>query len=123
MIDLAKQQSRVREEIEAGIARVLAHGKYILGPEVIELEERLAEYTGAAYCISCANGTDALQIALMALGVGPGDEIITAGFSYIATVEAAVVLGARAVYVDIDATTYNLDPSNWKRLLRQKPKQ
>ena len=80
VIDLATQQSRVRDKIEAGIARVLAHGKYILGPEVTELEERLAAYTGATYCISCANGTDALQIALMALDVGPGDEIITPGF-------------------------------------------
>lgn len=109
VIDLATQQSRVRDKIEAGIARVLAHGKYILGPEVTELEESLAAYTGATYCISCANGTDALQIALMALGVGPGDEIITPGFSYIATAEAPAVLGARAVYVDIDHTTYNLD--------------
>ena len=111
VIDLATQQSRVRDKIEAGINRVLTHGKYILGPEVIELEERLAEYTGAAYCISCANGTDALQIALMALDVGPGDEIITPGFSYIATAEAPAVLGARAVYVDIEDTTYNLDPA------------
>lgn len=111
VIDLATQQERVRDKIEAGIARVLAHGKYILGPEVTELEERLADYTGAAYCISCANGTDALQIALMALGVGPGDEVITPGFSYIATAEAAVVLGACPVYVDIDEETFNLDPS------------
>jgi len=110
VIDLAAQQERVRDKIEAGIARVLAHGKYILGPEVAELEERLAEYSGATYCISCANGTDALQIALMALGVGPGDEVITPGFSYVATAEAAVVLGARPVYVDIDEMTFNLDP-------------
>lgn len=111
VIDLATQQERVRDKIEAGIARVLAHGKYILGPEVTELEERLADYTGAAHCISCANGTDALQIALMALGVGPGDEVVTPGFSYIATAEAASVLGARPVYVDIDEVTFNLDSS------------
>ncbi|MBO6668055.1 DegT/DnrJ/EryC1/StrS aminotransferase family protein [Parvibaculum sp.] len=110
-IDLAAQQDRLRKEIEDGIARVLAHGQYILGPEVAELEERLAAYTGAAHCISVANGTDALQIALMALGVGPGDEVITPGFSYIATAEAAVLLGARVVYVDIDPVTYNLDPA------------
>ena len=110
VIDLAAQQERVRDKIKAGIARVLAHGKYILGPEVAELEERLTEYTRASYCISCANGTDALQIALMALGVGPGDEGVTPGFSYIATAEAAAVLGARPVYVDIDETTFNLDP-------------
>ena len=108
-VDLAAQQARLKHEIDAGIARVLAHGKYILGPEVGELEERLAVYTGAGHCITCANGTDALQIALMALGVGPGDEVITPAFSYIATAEASVVLGARPVYVDIDPATYNLD--------------
>lgn len=108
-IDLAAQQDRLRAEIEAGIARVLAHGQYILGPEVAELEERLVEYTGAAHCISVANGTDALQVALMALGIGLGDEVITPGFSYIATAEAAVLLGAKVVYVDIDPVTYTLD--------------
>ena len=110
-IDLRAQQARIKDRIDAGIARVLAHGQYILGPEVAELEERLAAYTGARYCISCANGTDALQIALMALGVGPGDEVITPGFTYIATAEAAAVLGAKPVYVDIDPRTYNLDPA------------
>lgn len=110
-IDLKSQQARIKDRIDAGIARVLAHGQYILGPEVAELEEKLAAYTGAKYCIGVANGTDALQIALMALGVGPGDEVITPGFTYIATAEAAAVLGARPVYVDIDPRTYNLDPS------------
>ena len=122
VIDLATQQERVRDKIEAGIARVLVHGKYILGPEVTELEERLAEYTGATHCISCANGTDALQIALMALGVGLGDEVITPGFSYIATAEAAVLLGARVVYVDIDAVTYNLDPLQLEAAITPKTK-
>lgn len=110
-IDLAAQQDRIRTQIETAIERVLAHGQYILGPEVNELEERLAAYTGAAHCITCANGTDALQIALMALGVGPGDEVITPGFTYIATAEAAAVLGARVVYVDIDPCSFNLDPA------------
>lgn len=110
-IDLAAQQDRLRPQIEAGIARVLAHGQYILGPEVAELEEKLAAYTGASHCITVANGTDALQIALMALGVGPGDEVITPGFTYIATAEAAAILGAKAVYVDIDPITYNMDPT------------
>jgi UDP-2-acetamido-2-deoxy-ribo-hexuluronate aminotransferase len=110
-IDLRAQQARVRDRIDAGIARVLAHGQYILGPEVAELEERLCAYTGAAHCISVANGTDALQIALMALGVGPGDEVVTPGFTYIATAEAAAVLGATPVYVDVDPVTYNLDPA------------
>ncbi len=109
-VDLASQQNRLRDEIEMGISRVLAHGKYILGPEVEELEERLAAYSGAADCISCANGTDALQIALMALGIGPGDEVITPSFSYIATAEATVVLGGKPIYVDIDPLTYNVNP-------------
>jgi UDP-2-acetamido-2-deoxy-ribo-hexuluronate aminotransferase len=109
-VDLAAQQDRLRERIDAGIARVLAHGQYILGPEVGELEEKLAAHCGAAHCISVANGTDALQIALMALGVGPGDEVISPGFSYIATAEAAVLLGARIVYADIDPVSFNLDP-------------
>lgn len=109
-IDLATQQARIKDRIDARIARVLSHGQYILGPEVAELEERLVAYTGAKFCIGVANGTDALQIALMALGVGPGDEVITPGFTYIATAEAAAVLGAQPVYVDIDPRTYNLDP-------------
>lgn len=110
-IDLKAQQARIKDKIDAGIARVLAHGKYILGPEVAELEEKLAAYTSAKHCITVANGTDALQIALMALGVGPGDEVITPGFTYIATAEAAAILGAKPVYVDIDPRTYNLDPA------------
>lgn len=110
-IDLAAQQARIKEKLQSNIQKVLDHGKYILGPEVHELEEKLAEYTGAKYCITCANGTDALQIALMSLGVGPGDEVITPGFTYIATAETVALLGATPVYVDIDAITYNLDPN------------
>lgn len=110
-VDLATQQDRLRTEIEGGIARVLAHGKYIMGPEVSELEEALCSYTGAKYCISCANGTDALQIALMALDVGQGDEVITPGFSYIATAETVAVLGAKPVYADIDPVSFNIDPA------------
>ncbi len=109
-IDLKSQYDRIKTEIDAAIQRVLDHGQYILGPEVAELEEKLAAYTGASHCITVANGTDALQIALMAIGVGPGDEVITPGFSYIATAEAAAVLGATPVFVDIDPASYNLDP-------------
>lgn len=108
-IDLKAQQSRIRTEIDAGIQRVLAHGQYILGPEVKELEEKLAAYVGAKYCITCANGTDALQIAQMAFGIGPGDEVITPGFTYIATAETVALLGATPVYVDVNPKTYNLD--------------
>ena len=108
-IDLAAQQQRIKSEIDANIQKVLTHGKYILGPEVAELEEKLATYTGAKYCITCANGTDALQIALMALGIGPGDEVITPGFTYIATAETVALLGAKPVYVDVYENTYNLN--------------
>ena len=110
-IDLKAQQARIKDKIDAGIQRVLAHGQYILGPEVAELEEKLADYVGVKYCISCANGTDALQIAQMALGVGPGDEVITPGFTYIATAETVALLGAKPIYVDIDPHTYNMDPN------------
>ncbi|MDP2067245.1 MAG: DegT/DnrJ/EryC1/StrS family aminotransferase [Burkholderiaceae bacterium] len=109
--DLAAQQDSIRPALEKNIHRVLHHGQYILGPEVAELEEKLAAYTGAKHCISVANGTDALQIAQMALGIGPGDEVITPGFTYIATAETVALLGARPVYVDIDPRTYNLDPA------------
>ncbi|MEN3970405.1 DegT/DnrJ/EryC1/StrS family aminotransferase [Acinetobacter sp. BWR-L5] len=108
-IDLKAQQARLKDKIEAGIQNVLTHGQYILGPEVIELEEKLAAYVGAKYCITCANGTDALQIAQMAFGIGPGDEVITPGFTYIATAETVALLGATPVYVDVNPKTYNLD--------------
>ncbi len=108
-IDLKAQQSRIKAEIDVGIQRVLSHGQYILGPEVAELEEKLAAYVGAKYCITCANGTDALQIVQMAFGIGPGDEVITPGFTYIATAETVAVLGATPVYVDVNPKTYNLD--------------
>ena len=110
-IDLKTQYQRLKADIDAGIQRVLDHGQYILGPEVAELEEKLAAYTGSKYCITVANGTDALQIAQMALGIGPGDEVITPGFTYIATAETVALLGAKPVYVDIDPRTYNLDPA------------
>ncbi|MGJ7575243.1 DegT/DnrJ/EryC1/StrS family aminotransferase [Variovorax sp. RB2P76] len=110
-IDLKTQQARIKDQIDAAIQRVLAHGQYILGPEVAELEEKLAAYTGAKHCITVANGTDALQVAQMALGIGPGDEVITPGFTYIATAETVALLGAKPVYVDIDPRTYNLDPA------------
>jgi UDP-2-acetamido-2-deoxy-ribo-hexuluronate aminotransferase len=110
-VDLQTQRARIMDKIDAGIQRVLAHGKFILGPEVAELEEKLADYTRAKHCITVANGTDALQIAQMALGIGPGDEVITPGFTYIATAETVALLGARPVYVDIDPRTYNLDPT------------
>lgn len=121
-IDLAAQQERIKDKIDANIQKVLAHGQYILGPEVTELEERLAAFSGAKYCITCANGTDALQIAQMALNIGPGDEVITPGFTYIATAETVAVLGAKPVYVDIDPLTYNLDPTKLEAAITPRTK-
>ncbi len=121
-IDLGAQQARIKDKIDTNIAKVLAHGRYILGPEVTELEERLVDYSGAKYCISCANGTDALQIALMALGVGVGDEVITPGFTYIATAETVALLGATPVFVDIDEKTYNLNPQLLEKAITDKTK-
>jgi len=110
-IDLAAQQALIKDEIDEGIERVLAHGMYVLGPEVSELEKALAEFTGTKHCIACANGTDALQVAQMAFGIGPGDEVIVPGFTFIATAETVALLGAKPVYVDIDPRTYNIDPA------------
>jgi UDP-2-acetamido-2-deoxy-ribo-hexuluronate aminotransferase len=108
--DLKSQYQRLKFDIDAGIQRVLEHGQYILGPEVAELEEKLAAFTGAKHCITVANGTDALQIAQMALGIGAGDEVIIPGFTYIATAETVALLRAKPVYIDIDPRTYNLNP-------------
>ncbi|MDO9418339.1 DegT/DnrJ/EryC1/StrS family aminotransferase [Pararhizobium sp.] len=108
-IDLKSQYLRLKPEMDVAIQRVLDHGQFILGPEVAELEDKLVAFTGARYCISVANGTDALQIALMALGVGPGDEIIMPGFTYIATAETVALLGAKPVYVDVQEDSFNLD--------------
>lgn len=121
-IDLKAQYRRLKTEIDAGIQRVLDHGQYILGPEVDELEEKLAAYTGVRHCISVANGTDALQIAMMALGIGPGDEVITPGFTYIATAETVALLRAQPVYVDVDEKTYNLDPAELEAAITPRTK-
>ncbi|THC42560.1 DegT/DnrJ/EryC1/StrS aminotransferase family protein [Massilia sp. Mn16-1_5] len=109
-IDLKAQYAASRELINSRIQAVLDHGQYIMGPEVAELESRLAQYTGARHCITVASGTEALVISLMALGIKPGDEIITTPFSFIATAEAIVLLGATPVFVDIDRATCNLAP-------------
>ena len=121
-IDLKAQQNRIKDKIDAGIQSVLTHGQYILGPEVTELEEKLAAYVGAKYCITCANGTDALQIAQMAFGIGPGDEVITPGFTYIATAETVALLGAKPVYVDVNSKTYNLDVGKLEAAITPKTK-
>lgn len=110
-VDLKAQYRRLHEPINARIQAVLDHGQYILGPEVGELEERLADYVGVKHCIAASSGTDALLMALMACDVGPGDEVITSPFTFIATGEVIALLGARPVFVDIERRTYNLEPA------------
>jgi len=110
-IDLKTQYRQLRDPINERIQAVLDHGQYILGPEVAELEGRLADYVGVRHCIVVSSGTDALLMALMAYGVGPGDEVITSPFTFIATGEVIALLGARPVFVDIERRTYNLDPT------------
>jgi UDP-2-acetamido-2-deoxy-ribo-hexuluronate aminotransferase len=108
-IDLKAQYNALHDPINARIQTVLDHGQYIMGPEVRELEEQLALYTGAKHCITVASGTEALLIALMALGIKPGDEVITTPFSFIATAEVIVLLGAKPVFVDIEPDTCNIN--------------
>ncbi|TFH85155.1 DegT/DnrJ/EryC1/StrS family aminotransferase [Billgrantia azerbaijanica] len=109
-IDLAAQRARLKPQLEAAVAAVMAHGRYVLGPEVAELERRLAERLGVAHCIGCASGTDALQIALRGLGIGPADEVIVPAFSFIASAACVRLVGARPVYVDIEPRTCLLAP-------------
>ena len=110
-IDLKAQQKRIRGKIEKRIQSVLDHGKYIMGPEVYEFEESLADYVGSKFCISCSSGTDALLIPLIAKGIGHGDAVITTPFTYIATAEVISLLGAEPVFVDIYPETFNIDPN------------
>lgn len=108
-IDLAAQQRRIRKSIQERIERVLDHGQYIMGPEIDELEEKLSAYVGTKIAVGCASGTDALLLALMAYGVGPGDAVITTPFTFMATAEAVALLHAVPVFVDIDPLTFNID--------------
>jgi dTDP-4-amino-4,6-dideoxygalactose transaminase len=109
-IDLAAQQARLRDRLDAALARVLDHGQYIMGPEVTELELALRARSGRRHALSCASGTDALVMALMALGVGPGDRVIVPDFTFVATAEAVRLVGAQPMFADIDPVSYHLDP-------------
>jgi len=120
--DLSAQYTQYREQINARIQQVLDHGQYILGPEVAELEEKLAAFVGVSHAVGVASGTDALQMSLMALGIEPGDEVITTAFSFIATAEVIRLLGANTVYADIDPTNYNIDPSKIEALITNRTK-
>ena len=121
-IDLKAQYAALKESINARIQRVLDHGQYIMGPEVRELEEKLETYTGSKHCITVASGTEALLISLMALGVKPGDEVITTPFTFIATGEMIALLGAIPVFVDIESDTGNIDVSLIEAAITSKTK-
>jgi UDP-2-acetamido-2-deoxy-ribo-hexuluronate aminotransferase len=116
-IDLPAQQRRISEKLHANIARVLSHGQYINGPEVRELEKTLAAYVGVKHAVGCASGTDALLMALMTLGIGPGDAVFTTPFTFVATAEVISLLGATPVFVDIDSATFNIDPAKLEQAI------
>jgi dTDP-4-amino-4,6-dideoxygalactose transaminase len=111
-IDLKAQQQRIRSNIDAAIKRVLDHGQYIMGPEVTELEQKLSKYCGAKHVISCANGTDALALALMAKGIKPGDAVFVPTFTFAATAEVVAWFGATPIFIDVLPDTYNMDPQS-----------
>lgn len=114
-IDLAAQQKPIRPKIDAAIKKVLDHGQYIMGPEVKEFESQLCKFTGAKHALTCANGTDALTLVLMAWGAGPGDAVFVPSFTYVATAEAPAQLGATPFFVDVCEDTFNIDPQSFKQ--------
>lgn len=121
-LDLKPQYKALEKSINEGIQTVLNHGQFILGPEVEECEKALAKYIGTKYCLTAASGTDSLIMALMALGIKPGDEVITTPFSFFATAEVISLLGAEPVFVDIDRETYNIDPTKIEAAITKKTK-
>jgi len=120
--DLKTQYRTLKGEIDSRIQRVLDHGQFILGPEVRELEDKLQAYTGSAHCVTVASGTEALLIALMALGIKPGDEVITTPFTFIATAEMIVLLGAKPVFVDVEEDTANINVSKLEAAITPRTK-
>lgn len=121
-IDLKSQQALIKDEIDQRISAVLEHGRYIMGPEVTELEQRLAKYVGVQHCISVSSGTDSLLIAMMALGIGPGDEVITVPYTWISTAEMISLLGAKPVFIDIDEHNWNMDAKQVEAVITNKTK-
>ena len=117
-VDLHAQYGRIQREVEAAVLRVLRSGKYIMGPEVEQLEAELARFTGVDHVVSCASGTDALVMALMAKGVGPGDAVFTVPFTFVATAEAIATVGATPVFVDVDPATFNIAPGALQQAIR-----
>lgn len=121
-IDIQRQYNEYREEINSAIQGVLDSGQFIMGKQVFELEEQLAKYIGVKHCISASSGTDTLVMALMALGIGPGDEVITTPFTFIASAEVIGLVGATPVFVDIDPETYNIDVNQIEQVVTPKTK-
>lgn len=117
-IDLNAQQKRIKDLIDRRIQNVLSHGQYINGPEVEELESSLSSYTGTKHAVGCGSGTDALLMALMAYGIGPGDAILTTPFTFVATAEVISLLGATPVFVDVDPRTFNMDPAKLEQTIQ-----
>ncbi|TXI81945.1 MAG: DegT/DnrJ/EryC1/StrS family aminotransferase [Flavobacteriales bacterium] len=122
MVDLVGQYQRIKPEVDAAMQRVVDNAAFINGPEVKAFEQELAAYNGSKHVIACANGTDALQIAMMALGLKPGDEVITASFTFVATVEVVGLLGITPVFADVLPGTFNLDPADIERKITPKTK-
>lgn len=120
-IDLKSQYAHIADDVQAAIKTVLDHGKYLMGPEVTQLEQELAQYTGAKHVITCSSGTDALVMALMALDIGPGDAVITTPFTFFATVEAISLLGATPIFADIEAHSYLIDPVEIEKAIKNCP--
>ena len=116
-IDLAAQQKLIKPQLEAAIKKVLDHGQYIMGPEVKEFESQLCEFTGAKHALTCANGTDALTLVLMAWGLGPGDAVFVPSFTYVATAEAPAQLGATPFFVDVCVDTFNIDAESFQQAI------
>jgi dTDP-4-amino-4,6-dideoxygalactose transaminase len=122
MVDVVGQYKKIKKEIDETALRVIESGQYILGKEVAEFENEIARYLGVNHAVGCASGTDALMIAMMALGLKPGDEVVTTPFTFAATTETIVLLGATPIYVDIDPATYNIDPSKIEAAITKKTK-
>ncbi len=120
LVDLKAQYDSIKDEIDNAIQKVIESGQFILGPEVKAFEEEAAAYLGVGYAIGVASGTDALQLALLACGIKPGDEVITTPFTFIATAEAITRCGATPVFVDIDPKTYNIAPQKLQEFLEKK---
>lgn len=122
MVDVVGQYHKIKPDVDAAIHKILDSGQFILGKEVGEFECQIAGYLGVKYAVGCASGTDALQVAMMALDIGPGDEVITTPFTFVATTETIVLLGAKPVYVDIDPKTFNINPSHIESVITSKTK-